>query len=134
MQNQKLQACADGKFSANHNDGKGPWITQDGRPARVICTDARAGLPVVALALNEVASREEIFCYRADGRFYSSRAESHLDLLNAEYVPVRREFWANVYPHGGLFIAATKAVADREASSSRIECIHVREVLPGDES
>jgi hypothetical protein len=44
-----------------------------------------------------------------------------------------REWWVNVYPD---FSGAwpTKSVADDQADSERIECVHVREVLGDDDA
>jgi hypothetical protein len=45
----------------------------------------------------------------------------------------RREHWVNMYPEGVEFVCRTKKDADRFAREDRTECVHYREVLPGDD-
>lgn len=42
-----------------------------------------------------------------------------------------REWWINVYPtsHGGSAAHLSRAIADKFADPSRVECVHVKEVL-----
>jgi len=43
--------------------------------------------------------------------------------------PKPREFWVNDYGDGDFAAHETKELADESAASTRIACIHVREVL-----
>lgn len=55
------------------------------------------------------------------------------NIQNAREVPVAREFWVNKYNFRELSAAyPTKEMADSFAGRDRVECIHVREVLPGE--
>ena len=117
-----------GPYTPEH---PGPFCTRDGRPARVICTDRVANLPLLALIHN--GSEEVTYAYLSCGK---SRAGYDHDLMNAEEVPVAREFWVNVYnflPYA-LLAYNKKEVADNEkhAYTGFLRTIHVREVLPGD--
>jgi len=48
--------------------------------------------------------------------------------------PKPREWWINRYTHLDDCIHASKADADRNATSCRIECVHVREILDESQS
>lgn len=55
------------------------------------------------------------------------------NVRNACEVPVAREFWVNKYKFRELSAAyPTKGMADSFSGRDRVECIHVREVLPGE--
>jgi hypothetical protein len=44
-----------------------------------------------------------------------------------------REWWVNMYPKGDSRIHPTLEEAERFSAPARIECVHVREVLEGDQ-
>ena len=44
-----------------------------------------------------------------------------------------REWWANIYPDIEPCVYASKVDADHYAATHRLECVHVREVLPEEE-
>jgi hypothetical protein len=64
--------------------------------------------------------------------WYPFDGEAYID--GAEYrvvpdPPKAREWWVNVYAHS-QWLHETKALADKAASSARLECVHVRKILP----
>jgi hypothetical protein len=73
-----------------------PVQTRDGRPARIIMTDAQnESYPIVALVLD--GDQESPNSFTAEGRFYVEEDEDDLDLIN---VSEKRRFWVNIPPDG----------------------------------
>ena len=73
-------------------------VTRDGKPARIICIDAKrehfeeGPHPVIAL-VEEKKNQETIYCYREDGIFREGYKYGH-DLF---FAPVKKEGWVNLY-------------------------------------
>ena len=73
-------------------------VTRDGKPARIICIDAKrehfeeGPHPVIAL-VEEKKNQETIYCYREDGIFREGYKYGH-DLF---FAPVKKEGWINLY-------------------------------------
>ena len=126
MSEKKLKII--GPYTPEH---PGPFCTRGGRAARVICTDRAGDWPLVALL--DDGEREDIVLYTSRG-CVTSTGDRINDLMNAEEVPVAREFWVNEYTYGlserlHLTEASAKYWSD---DSNFLRTIHVREVLPGD--
>ena len=119
-----------GPYTPEH---PGPFCTRDGRAVRIVCTDRKDQYPIVALVRSNDDS-EEIMSFHASGNYNADiNSICDTDLMNAEEIPVAREFWLvgnNIYTSkedaedycGGLY----------KLTMSRPGIIHVREVLPGD--
>lgn len=115
-----------GPYTPEH---PGPFCTRDGRAARIICTDRMGGYPIVALIDDKTAELNRSFDIR--GKFWCDNR--NLDLMNAEEVPVARDFWVNQYYSGWGQIHDNHGEAVRQGQGSDfIRTIHVREVMPGD--
>lgn len=71
-------------------------VTRDGRNARIICTDAKGELPIVALIETYAGSIENAYKFRENGCVSDDYCR---DLL---FVPEKHEGWVNVYRIGGL--------------------------------
>lgn len=101
-----------------------PVQTRDGRPVRILCTDAQSITSVVGL-ISEEPGKERLFAWNAHGRVAGlAQLDAHTDdLVNT---PVKRRVtgWLNVYPDGAVYFGH-KAKADLFAISSRIACIHI---------
>ena len=71
------------------------WQTRDGRPVRLLFTDAAGGFPVVGL-VNVLAGNREVPMTWTDAGAHEAAGfpERALDLIPA---PVKREGWVNVY-------------------------------------
>ncbi len=54
----------------------------------------------------------------------------NFDVYDYRIKPEPREWWVNVYPDGDSYWYETKEAADKQTSKYRLECRHVREVLP----
>ena len=84
-----------------------PVQTRDGRKARILCTDAHIGMPVIALVAEPSAS-ERVVLYGADGNFFADKTEeSRNDLVN---VPETRKLAGrvNVYEWGITSVRESK--------------------------
>ena len=67
-------------------------VTRDGKPVRIICTDAvRKTHPIVALVKS--GDEDLVQCYMSNGKLYKN-AESTVDLF---FAPVKCEGWVNIY-------------------------------------
>ena len=67
-------------------------VTRDGRPVRILCTDARRSYPIVALIEDE-GNKEDLLCaYLPDGTMCGMIGDN--DLF---FAPVKKEGWANIY-------------------------------------
>ena len=111
----------------------GPFCTRDGRCVRVLCRDGARNKPIIGLVCSD-GYDDFIVELTGTGRYRDKDLnDSRYDLMNAEEVPVAREFWlvgCNMYETRE---AAEDYIADlHRITLSRLEIIHVREVLPGD--
>lgn len=68
-------------------------VTRDGRPARIICTDAKIAFPIIALIL-EKDGTEAVCSYNARGVYWSSNELTNKDLM---FAPTKKEGWVNIY-------------------------------------
>jgi len=108
-------------------DPKKPVQTRDGRPARIVCRDAKGSYPIVAMI--EIDGEEQPKTYTADGKF-DRFGGLPLDLIN---IPTKRTGWVNVYPpyEGSMQIAflsdayRTREEADKDAAECRIACVQI---------
>lgn len=73
-------------------------VTRDGRPARIICTEAKGNYPVVALILNEGGEVPE--SYNEKGTYLNSN-KSDNDLF---FAPTKREGFVNVYYYNKKYV------------------------------
>ena len=67
-------------------------ITRDGRPVRILCTDARRSYPVGALIEDEDNKEDYLYTYLPDGTMGGMRGEN--DLF---FVSIKREGFINLY-------------------------------------
>ena len=77
-------------------------VTRDGRPVRIVCTDAMSTHPVVALV--RYGNDEDIESYSSDGK-WSNKPESALDLF---FAPEKKGGWVSVYRNvrGNIFFSS----------------------------
>lgn len=110
-------------------DPSKPVQTRDGRPARVLCTDASGSYPIAALINGDLRT------YTSEGLFVEDCGEDTLDLVN---IPEETVEYVNVYERGwggdlGGWVApstSSKGSADRAAGHSRrrLACLKVTSV------
>lgn len=91
--------------------------TRDGHPVRIICADRSSCRYPVVVLIDELT----IETYTANGRF-REETPSDLDLVN---ISTKREGWANLYPDGTGYVAATRELADKNAASHRVACVRI---------
>lgn len=102
--------------------------TRDRRPVRILCTDAKGDFPIVGLI--ERGGFEFLHCWTADG---FAPTDDNYTLVN---LPEKRTRWLNIYPtldgrgHCGRF-HATRAEADANAGTDRVDCIEVTYTVGG---
>ena len=71
-------------------------VTRDGRPVRILCTDARGKYPVIALIEYDDTS-DCAYSYTKDGRYHISEPWGQ-DLF---FAPEKHEGWMNIYKFSG---------------------------------
>ena len=69
-------------------------VTRDGRPARIICTDAKGKYSVIALV--ETDDTEITYKFNEEGK-YLDGDEDNRDLF---FASEKREGWVNIYRNG----------------------------------
>ena len=69
-----------------------PVCTRDGRPARILCFDAK-GIPEPIIALIDKGSYEMLETYRHNGKYLDVNMDEH-DLMMAGE---KKEGWVNIY-------------------------------------
>ena len=125
---QKTKLEIIGPYTPEH---EGPFCTRDGKPVEIKIRDGRGNYPLRGY----IGESTQIVSWLPTGHYImGDHTDRTDDLMNAREVPVTREFWVNKYNFRELSAAyPTKGMADSFAGRDRVECIHVREVLPGEE-
>ena len=109
-------------------------VTRDGKPARIICIDAKrehfgeGPHPVVAL-VEEKKNQETIYCYGSDGIFREGYKYGH-DLF---FAPVKCEGWINIYKcvnvvderTGNVIFKKKEEALDNILSTNYIDTVHI---------
>ena len=93
-------------------------VTRDGRKARIICTNAKSGYPVVALIAEEGSGHEDIQTYTMDGVSYIGDQSSYDLFFSA---PEKHEGWINIYKfsrEGSAYYGSTIWPTEEEAKSA----------------
>ena len=72
-------------------------VTREGKPARIICTDARGEYPVIALIEHYQETLDVTFSFTKDGKWCTDGTNSNKDLF---FAPEKHEGWTNVYEKG----------------------------------
>ncbi len=85
------------EFNYEQAKAGAPVCTRDGRPARIICWDAKnkhyPEFQILAL-IDNGESDEDIYAYNNDGKWLRFHGDPSLDLAMA---PVKHEGWVNIY-------------------------------------
>ena len=93
-------------------------VTRDGRKARIICTNAKSGYPVVALIAEKGSGREDIQTYTEDGASYMGEQSSYDLFFSA---PEKHEGWINIYKfsrEGSTYHGSTIWSTEEEAKGA----------------
>ena len=92
-------------------------VTRDGRPVRIICTDADRKNPIVALVKE---GTDKIFCYQPNGMLYDN-AECNNDLF---FETTKKDGYINIYRAINVkagFIFNTKEEAEKDCNYGKNE-------------
>ena len=92
-------------------------VTRDGKPVRIICTDADRKNPIVALVKE---GTDKIFCYQPNGRLYD-QATCNNDLF---FETTKKDGYINIYRaiNGrASFIFDTKEEAEKDCNYGKNE-------------
>lgn len=89
-------------------------VTRNGKPVRILCTDAKGDYPVVGLVYcTDGDERESPESFTENGSYDISNEENYRDLF---FAPKQGEGWVNLYKHeDGLiagYVFATKEQAE----------------------
>lgn len=107
-----------------------PAQTRDGRPVRLLCTDAGSRYPVVGL-VQDPDGNEALENWALDGRVLNEPGVNASDLVN---VPVQHSGWINIRKVEGKLassllrasqVYSTRHEADLHARPTRITCVFV---------
>lgn len=104
-----------------------PVQTRDGRPARILCTDARNNYRKPIFALVTHGDSEQFWQYHSDGKINAGSITDVLDLVNIpERIQLKR--WVHIYKdRQGAYTTCTfmtKADAPR-GSHSLVACVEI---------
>jgi hypothetical protein len=106
------------------------YTTRDGRPVRILCTDADGCFPVVGI-LDGGCAEHDVKRWAEDGRAFLHRSQDSLDLIPA---PVRHQLkrYLNIYRRkngdieaGDLYEARADADLLANPTFSRIACLPI---------
>ena len=109
-------------------------VTRDGKPARIICIDAKrehfgeGPHPVVAL-VEEKKNQETIYCYGSDGIF----REGYKYDIDLFFATVKCEGWINIYKcvnvvderTGNVIFKTKEEALDNILSTNYIDTVHI---------
>ena len=71
-------------------------VAENGRSARIICTDAKGSFPVIALINDEENDYEDIYFYTTNGEC-SDISDGPMNLF---FAPEKKEGWMNIFRFG----------------------------------
>lgn len=100
------------------------YRTRDGRPVRVLATDARGEQPVVGLVYELEADKETLRRWSIDGKWRAAACESELDLIEVK-PRIKRTWWANIYQNYGSLHESRKTADENRTPIGRLACIKI---------
>ena len=72
-------------------------MTREGKPAKILYTDARGEYPVIALVEHYQETFDIAFSFTKDGKWCTDGTNSNKDLF---FAPEKHEGWINLYKSG----------------------------------
>ena len=69
-------------------------VTRDGKPAKILYTDARGEYPVIALIEHYQETLDVTFSFTKDGKWCTDGTNSNKDLF---FAPEKKEGWINIF-------------------------------------
>ena len=89
-------------------------VTRDGRNARIICTDAKALYPIIALIESPNHVDEIARSYAKDGYFCPGEE----DVCDLFFASEKHEGWLNVYKDGDHFYSSMDILKTKEKAET----------------
>lgn len=115
------------KFTPGRDQLTG-YQTRDGRPVRVLCTDAAGAYPIRGLVPN--GDEESSTSWDADGCYISPDKMQSLDLIDRP--EPKKTVWVNWYDEGHMLgVWPTREDADRSKGRQRFACTELEIPEPG---
>ena len=93
-------------------------VTRDGKPVRILCTDAKGDYPIVGLIYYH-DEREIPENYTENGSYYIDNDESSSDLF---FEPIKKEGWVNIYKDNINRAVGAVYTNKEEAEKNRNAC------------
>nr|DAE42638.1 MAG TPA: hypothetical protein [Caudoviricetes sp.] len=87
-------------------------VTRNGLPVRILCTDMKSEIPIVALISNN--DGEELYYYYQNGRYYEDKVDG-CDLM---FAPTKKEGWVNLFKINSTIITGEVYNTEKEAKSA----------------
>ena len=75
-------------------------VTREGKPAKILYTDARGEYPVIALVEHYQETFDIAFSFTKDGKWCTDGTNSNKDLF---FAPEKHEGWINLYKSGNVW-------------------------------
>lgn len=101
-----------------------PVQTKDGKPVRILCTDAKNTSGYSVVGLIGMGEHESMQRWKTDGT--PATVNTCFNLVNVPEKPVKVEMWINVYPDYQLGAEhSTRTRADSNATKKRIGIIRI---------
>lgn len=100
-------------------------VTRDGRPVRIVCTDAMSEYPIIALA-RQCENTENMCNFTKDGTYVKGE-ENPFDLF---FSTTKHEGWANIYrindvtETGTIYATKEEALANA-LGTNYIDTVHI---------
>ena len=69
-------------------------VTREGKPAKILYTDARGEYPVIALIEHYQETLDVTFSFTKDGKWCTDGTNSNKDLF---FAPEKKEGWINIF-------------------------------------
>lgn len=97
-------------------------VTREGKPAKILYTDARGEYPVIALVEHYQETFDIAFSFTKDGKWCTDGTNSNKDLF---FAPEKHEGWINLYqgPLGVVYAGSVHHSKDEaEEHKDNREC------------
>ena len=95
-------------------------VTRDGKPVRILCTDAKGDYPIVGLIYYPHGDEREVpENYTENGSCYIDNDESSSDLF---FEPIKKEGWVNIYKDNINRAVGAVYTNKEEAEKNRTAC------------
>ena len=90
-------------------------VTREGKPAKILYTDARGEYPVIALVEHYQETFDIAFSFTKDGKWCTDGTNSNKDLF---FAPEKHEGWINLYKMNSIISPGPRAYDTKEEAES----------------